>query len=66
MNCYRCQAEDLPLAPLTPQNRKDYPGVNIVLRICRDCGMEQNHAGDDERVSPLVAAQEAPSVKTSG
>jgi hypothetical protein len=32
----------------------------MVLRICMNCGLEQNHAGDDESLDPADAAQDAP------
>lgn len=60
MTCYRCGSPNLPLARLTPRQRKQYGEVGIVMRVCLDCDTEQNHVGDDEPLSPLVAAQDAP------
>ena len=60
MRCYRCEAEDLALAGLWPQDRKTYAYVGIVMRSCQNCGLEQNHMGDDEPLDPARAAEEAP------
>lgn len=60
MNCYRCDSENLPLAPLTPWERETYSEAGIVMRRCGHCGLEQSHSGDDDLMSSLVAAQEAP------
>ena len=66
MRCYRCESEDLALAGLWPQDRKTYAYVGIVMRICRNCGLEQNHMGDDEPLDPARAAEEAPDPHMGG
>ena len=60
MSCYRCGDDALVLAPLWPYERKIYIEAKIVLRICTNCGLEQNHRGDDEHIEPIAASQEAP------
>ena len=60
MNCYRCESENLALAPLWPGERATYAAIGIVLRQCQYCGLEQNHCGDDESLPPAVAALDAP------
>jgi len=62
MECYRCGSEELALAPLWPYERTTYGQINIVIRQCRSCGLEQNHCGYDEPCDPDKAAQAAPSV----
>jgi hypothetical protein len=59
MECYRCDSSDLALAPLWPQERRIYKKAGIVMRQCMDCGLEQNHCGHDEPLSPEQAAEEA-------
>ena len=61
MECYRCDFGVLELAPLWPQDRKTYARVDIVMRVCPNCGLEQNHRGDDEPLSAVEAAESAPS-----
>ena len=61
MLCYRCESSALELAPLWPLERKNYEEAGIVLRICMNCGLEQNHSGDDEPLTARQAALEAPS-----
>ena len=61
MLCYRCESCSLELAPLWPLERKNYELAGIVLRICMNCGLEQNHAGDDDPLTAEQAAIEAPS-----
>jgi hypothetical protein len=61
MKCYRCDSEDLILAGLWPRDKETFPAANIVLRLCRHCGLEQNHCGDDETIEPEQAVKEAPS-----
>ena len=61
MECYRCEDEELVLAPLWPAERRDYPAAGVVLRQCLNCGLEQNHIGDDETLEPGRAAELAPS-----
>ncbi len=61
MNCYQCDSVRLRLAPLGDQERRVYVANDIVLRICDDCGLLQNHHGDGEHLAPIVAAAEAPS-----
>ena len=60
MRCYRCDEESLELAPLWPYERKAYVQAEIVIRICTNCGLEQNHRGHDEHMEPIAASQEAP------
>ena len=62
MECYRCGSEELALAPLWPYERATYAEINIVIRQCRSCGLEQNHCGYDEPCDSDKAAQAAPSV----
>jgi hypothetical protein len=62
VNCYRCASDALILAPLWPEDRKTYAAIGIVMRICKNCGLEQSHCGDDETIDPAEAAQMAPSV----
>jgi hypothetical protein len=61
MACYRCDSDGLELAPLWPQDRKDYAASDIVMRVCKNCGLEQNHRGDGEPLDATKAAQLAPS-----
>ena len=56
MQCYRCKTEGLVLAPLWPYEKQTYPAIGIVMRICPNCGLEQNHYGDDDTASPIVCA----------
>ncbi len=58
MTCYECGSEVLALAPLTKREREVYAKKRLVMRICWDCQKVQ--VGDDDPMSPLVAAQEAP------
>lgn len=58
VTCYACGSEVLVLAPLTKREREVYAKKRLVMRRCRDCQKVQ--IGDDEPMSPLVAAQEAP------
>ena len=60
MTCYRCGEGGLVLAPLWPYERKIYIEAKIVLRLCKNCGLEQNHRGHDEHIEPIAASQEAP------
>ena len=60
MHCYRCEDEELVLAPLWPAERKNYSAAGVVLRQCLNCGLEQNHIGDDEPLEPRKAAELAP------
>lgn len=64
MECYRCYSDDLVLAPLWPQDRNTYSKIGIVMRLCKNCGLEQNHFGDDEPLSASDAATSAPSVSS--
>jgi len=48
------------LAPLWPYERKAYVQAGIVMRLCTNCGLEQNHSGHDEHMEPITASQEAP------
>lgn len=61
MRCYRCDDLNLVLAPLWPHERKEYSTAGIVLRICANCGLEQNRVGDDEEMTANEAAFTAPS-----
>ena len=60
MKCYRCESENLGLAALWPHERKTYAAIGVVMRQCKNCGLEQNHCGDDELLDAVEAAQEAP------
>ena len=60
MECYRCEDEELVLAPLWPAERANYAIAGLVLRQCLNCGLEQNHVGDDEPLEPANAAELAP------
>ena len=60
MVCYRCGREALELAGLWPYERETYPQIEIVMRLCLHCGLEQNHYGDDEILTPAEAAYKAP------
>ena len=59
MECYRCDSPELVLAPLWPYERRIYQESEIVMRQCMNCGLEQNHCGHDEPLSPEQAAEEA-------
>ena len=61
MRCYQCGSERLELASLWPVERRFYIAARIVMRRCQDCGLEQNHYGNDESIEPEQAAQTAPS-----
>jgi hypothetical protein len=65
MRCYRCNSTELVLAPLWPYERESYAGIEIVMRLCQWCGLEQNHYGDDEMLTPSEAAEQAPSSSAS-
>ena len=60
MTCYRCKVEGLVLAPLWPHEKKTYPAIGIIMRICPNCGLEQNHCGDDDITCPATGAALAP------
>ena len=60
MKCYRCESEDITLAALWPNDRETYAAAGIVMRLCTNCGLEQNHCGDDETIDPAEAAAIAP------
>ena len=47
-------------------HRKTYAYAGIVMRICRNCGLEQNHCGKDEPLDPARAAEEAPAHQVGG
>ena len=67
MECYRCKSNDLILAPLWPYARETYAAIEIVMRQCQHCGLEQNRYGHDELLTPGEAAEQAPaSVATTG
>ena len=59
MVCYRCKREALELAPLWPYEREMYARIEIVMRLCLHCGLEQNHYGHDEILTPAEAAYKA-------
>jgi len=61
MECYRCDSAKLELAPLWPYERESYAAIEIVMRQCQHCGLEQNHYGHDEMLTPGEAAEYAPS-----
>lgn len=63
MECYKCGAvmDQMPLARLREYERKVYPLANVVMRECKNCGLEQSHVGDGETVTPTEAAELAPS-----
>ena len=61
MECYRCDSDNLTLAPLWPYEREAYAAIEIVMRQCQNCGLEQNHYGHDELLTPSEAAEDAPS-----
>ena len=58
--CYRCKSEDLALAPLSRYHRRLYLECGWVMRRCRDCGLDQNHVGLGEPLTPEQAAEQAP------
>ena len=60
MKCFRCQSERLHLAALTPYHRGLFADCGIVMRICKDCGLAQNHRGLGEPLTPEQAAAQAP------
>ena len=60
MRCYRCDSDELELAPLWPYERETYVAIEIVMRLCMHCGLEQNHYGHDEMLTPGEAAESAP------
>ena len=63
MECYRCMSTELVLAALWPADRKSYPQAGIVLRLCTNCGLEQNHMGHDEPSTPEIASVDAPDAR---
>ena len=63
MECYRCMSAELVLAPLWPAERKSYEHAGIVLRLCMNCGLEQNHMGDDEALTSWAASVDAPDAR---
>ena len=65
MACYRCGSDQLDLAPLWPYERKSYTAIEIVMRQCQNCGLEQNHYGHDETLTPRAAAAAAPPAASS-
>tara|TARA_R110000751_G_scaffold53186_1_gene115423 strand:+ start:470 stop:652 length:183 start_codon:yes stop_codon:yes gene_type:complete len=54
---------ELILAPLWPAERKSYKHAGIVLRLCMNCGLEQNHMGHDEPSTPEIASVDAPDAR---
>jgi hypothetical protein len=62
VNCYHCGSSDVSLAELWPKERKSYRMAQIVMRQCQHCGLEQNHVGDDECLSPDEASDLAPDI----
>lgn len=60
MICYRCGGQSLVLAALSPYERRLYGQCEITLRVCQDCGLEQNHWPGAEIVPPAEAAMKAP------
>ena len=60
MKCFRCDSSSLKLAALFPYERKEYEKADIVLRVCLNCGLEQNHRGLDEPLTAARAAMSAP------
>ena len=65
MECYRCKSDDLILAPLWPYERETYAAIEIVMRQCQNCGLEQNRYGHDELLTPCEAAEQAPASAVS-
>ena len=66
MRCYKCESDQLELAPLWPYERTTYAVANIVLRQCQHCGLVQNHVGHDEPLQPADVARDAPPHKGQG
>ena len=66
LTCYRCQSQKLTLAPLTPWERGEYVKQGLVVRVCMNCGLEQNHMNDGETMSPKEAASTAASKAIGG
>jgi len=54
---------ELILAPLWPADRQSYKHAGIVLRLCMNCGLEQNHMGHDEPSTPEIASVDAPDAR---
>ena len=63
LRCYRCDSADVMLAPLWPEERKQYAISDIVMRQCQNCGLEQNHFNHDEPLTSALAAESAPSLR---
>ena len=63
MECYRCMSAELVLASLWPAERESYQHAGIVLRLCMNCGLEQNHMGHDEPLTPETASRDAPDAR---
>tara|TARA_R110002110_G_scaffold412300_1_gene638139 strand:+ start:410 stop:607 length:198 start_codon:yes stop_codon:yes gene_type:complete len=63
MQCYRCDGPmgDMPLARLRAYERKVYIMANVVIRECKNCGLEQSHVGDGETLTAKEAGENAPS-----
>ena len=52
---------DMPLARLRAYERKVYIMANVVIRECKNCGLEQSHVGDGETLTAKEAGENAPS-----
>lgn len=50
MKCYKCGSDDLREAEVTPYERKTYAEIGIRMLVCGNCGLDQNHQGDDDPV----------------
>ena len=51
MKCYRCFSPDLRGAEITPYEQKLYHELGIRMLTCGNCGLDQNHQGDDDPVT---------------
>ena len=48
MKCYRCGSANLKVAEVTRYERNEYARIGIRMLRCCNCGLEQNHQGDDD------------------
>ena len=65
MKCYKCESEELVLSPIWPHMHQRLILAELVMRICLNCGLKQNHYGvsSDEEYTPAEAGSLAPNAR---
>lgn len=71
MRCFRCNSANLPLGPISENQRLGFPLIGVVMRQCADCGLRQNHYREDQQANkepldPFEAAEHSPVIQPNG